>query len=499
MDATLIFFVAGFFLFCGVLASKISTVLRIPALLVFLAVGMFAGSEGVGKIVYEHFESANFIGSLALAFILFSGGYDASWKAAKRVLFRGTLLASLGVLLTAAILGAIVHFAFGVELDKAFLLGAIVSSTDAAAVFAIFKSRGSGLKGNLRTVLEFESGSNDPMAAFLTLFMISRVLEGGSSWEYLTIIPTFAIKMGVGVGGGFLIAKGIVWLFQRLRLEYEGLYYVLGIATVFLLYSVTEYCGGNGFMAAYVGGLTMGNSRFVYRRGLARFNDGIAWLMQLTVFLLLGLLVNPSELYANAGKDLFICAALMFVARPLAVATCLLGSRWTLKEQIAIDWGGFRGAAPIVLATFPALAGVDGAKDVFNSVFFIVLVSIAIQGKTFPTLTRLLGLAKNERERARAPLEFEETGDCNGQMFEFAMTKDAAAVGKTLAELQFPTGALVLLIRRDNKFIVPNGETVVSSRDDLIVFFDPLAHSDVERILTEKIEKADKTESAPPQ
>lgn len=485
MATTQVFFVAGFFLFAGILASKISTILRAPTLLVFLAVGMLAGTDGLLGVEFDDFETSNFIGSLALAFILFSGGYDTEWKSAKRVLFRGTLLASLGVLATAGLLGLFIHWALKLPLEYALLCGAVVSSTDAAAVFAIFRSRGFGLKGNLRPMLEFESGSNDPMAAFLTLFMIEKIASGdASALGYLTILPNFLLKMGVGVAAGLLIAKGAATLFKRLRLEYEGLYYVFGIATVFLLYSLAEFAGGNGFMAAYVGGMALGNRRFPYRHGLARFNDGIAWLMQATVFLMLGLLVTPSELVATIPSGLAVAAALLFVARPLAVELCLIGSRWTLKERLAIDWGGFRGAAPIVLATFPAISGVEGARELFNLVFFVVLISIFIQGKTFPALAKRLGLASDEPFRVRAPLEFEETGCGHERMYEFPVDADAALVGKSLAQLSLPGGALVLLIRRDNRFIVPRGETVVEAGDDLLVFYDPIAVPEVEEMLT---------------
>ncbi|MBR4834840.1 MAG: potassium/proton antiporter [Thermoguttaceae bacterium] len=499
METTQIFFVAGFFLFAGILASKISTILRAPTLLVFLAVGMLAGTDGFLKIEFDDFALSNFVGSLALAFILFSGGYDAQWSSAKRVLFRGTALASLGVLATAAFLGFFIHWALKVPLEYALLGGAVVSSTDAAAVFAIFRSRGFGLKGNLRPMLEFESGANDPMAAFLTLFMIEKILSGDTSaLGYLTILPMFLLRMAVGVAAGLLIAKGAATLFKRLRLEYEGLYYVFGIATVFLLYSLAEFAGGNGFMAAYVGGMALGNRRFPYRHGLARFNDGIAWLMQATVFLMLGLLVTPRELVGRIPDGLAVAAALLFVARPLAVELCLLGGSWTWKERLAISWGGFRGAAPIVLATFPAISGVEGARSLFNLVFFVVLVSIFVQGKTFPALARALGLASDERFRVRAPLEFEETEGGREKMYEFPVSEDLAVVGKSLAQLSLPGGALVLLIRRDNRFVVPRGETVVEAGDDLLLFYDPIAVPEIEALLakTSAEEAADAAKAA---
>jgi cell volume regulation protein A len=337
------------------------------------------------------------------------------------------------------------------------------------------------------------------MAAFLTLFMIEKILSGDTSaLGYLTILPMFLLRMAVGVAAGLLIAKGAATLFKRLRLEYEGLYYVFGIATVFLLYSLAEFAGGNGFMAAYVGGMALGNRRFPYRHGLARFNDGIAWLMQATVFLMLGLLVTPRELVGRIPDGLAVAAALLFVARPLAVELCLLGGSWTWKERLAISWGGFRGAAPIVLATFPAISGVEGARSLFNLVFFVVLVSIFVQGKTLPALARALGLASDERFRVRAPLEFEETEGGREKMYEFPVSEDLAVVGKSLAQLSLPGGALVLLIRRDNRFVVPRGETVVEAGDDLLLFYDPIAVPEIEALLakTSAEEAADAAKAA---
>ena len=480
-EATQIFLWTAAFLFLGVLASKISSALKVPILLVFLAIGMLAGSDGIGGIHYDNAEQANLIGTLALAFILFSGGYDTRWPNIRKILGYGTVLSSLGVLLTALSLGAAVSFMLHVPLEWGLLFGSVISSTDAAAVFAIFQSKNFRLKGNLRPILEYESGSNDPMAAFLTLFMIEKLAN--PSLSYAMILPMFLLRFSVGIGIGFLAARLMTALFNRLRLEYEGLYYVLGIGTIFFTFGLAEFLRGNGFIAVYVCALVMGNTRFVYKYGLGRFLDGLAWLMQVVIFLTLGLLVFPKKFPEMAFDGVLLAAALMFVVRPLAVFLCLIGSRFTWREKTLISWGGLRGAAPIVLATFPLIAGIDGADRLFDLVFFVVLLSILIQGKTLALLAALLRLNREETPRPRAPLEFEETGHSNDRLYEFLIPDDSPHLGKSIAELSLPPGALILLIWRDEKYHIPSGATVLCPGDTLCLFYDPIRHPEVEPFL----------------
>ncbi|MDD3587383.1 MAG: potassium/proton antiporter [Thermoguttaceae bacterium] len=478
------------FLLLGILSSKISSFLKIPTLLLFLGIGMLAGSDGIGGIDFEDYAGANYLGTMALAFILFSGGYDTRWHDIRSVLLPGAALASAGVFLTAVLLGIFSAWFLNVSWYWGLLLGSVISSTDAAAVFAIFRSRNFGLKGRLRPLLEFESGSNDPMAAFLTLFFIELIKHPEGS--LLIIFPVFFVKMSIGIALGALVARAMVWLFDHLCREYEGLYYVLGIATVFLAYSLTQLFWGNGFMAVYVCGLVMGNSQFVYKHGLARFNDGLAWLMQVAVFLVLGLLVSPVNLYHIAFEGFVIAMVLMFVVRPLIVWLCMFYTSFNMRELAIVAWGGFRGAAPIVLATFPAIAGFTNPTDVqqamrlFDIVFFVVVLSIFIQGKSLMPLAHRLQLSKADKLRLRSPLEFEVTGNSNDQLYEFEIGPLSAIIGQTLAELKLPKGALILLIRRKNGFVVPNGRTAIERDDDLLVFFDPIALPQVEAVLTAK-------------
>lgn len=471
----------------GACSSKISSRLNVPVLLVFLSVGMLAGSDFLEILSFENATAANIIGSVAMAFILFSGGYDTSWKSIKSVIGYGSVLSSLGVLLTALFVGI---FTFGLftigfryfpdslgfsekpSFEWCLLLGSIVSSTDAAAVFSILRSRSVSLRGRLQPLLEYESGSNDPMAAFLTVFMIEMILTPGQS--YWTILPNFLLKMSLGIFYGFLIAKLAVWLFNQIDFEYDGLYYVLGIGVVLLTLGVSEISYGNGFMAVYVCGTVMGNSKFIYQHGIGRFHDGIGWLMQVMLFGMLGLLSFPKQLGNVAIPGIAIALFMMFFARPFAVFLCMIKSKFTMKERLFISWVGLRGGAPIMLATFPLMEDLPDAWKMFSIVFFIVLASVLAQGKTLMPFARILKLDKPLRVSPRVPLEFENTGTINGDMREFDVLPGAPYIGRKLSELGLPKAALVLLIRRERGFVVPHGDTVIQAHDGLMVLADPV-------------------------
>ncbi|MEW6475348.1 MAG: potassium/proton antiporter, partial [Actinomycetota bacterium] len=298
----------------GVLASKISTHLGVPALLLFLGVGMLAGSDGVGGIHFEDFQLAQSVGIVALAFILFAGGLSTGWAEVRPVLAPGVALATVGVVVTALVAGGIAAWALDLSATTGFLLGAIISSTDAAAVFSVLRSRNVSLRGEIRPLLELESGSNDPMAVFLTVGFLELLTDPGRS--VLSLMPLFAQQMAVGAVLGYLLARGTVVAINRLRLEYEGLYPVVTLAVVVLTYGITALLGGSGFLAVYVAGIVMGNREFLHKKSLMRFHDAIAWLSQISMFLVLGLLVFPSELPAVAGRALLVAAALVLVARP---------------------------------------------------------------------------------------------------------------------------------------------------------------------------------------
>jgi len=326
----------------SVLASKASTWLGVPALLLFLLVGMLAGSEGPGGIWFDSPYVAQFLGTLALAYILFAGGIETDWPTVRPVLRPGIILATLGVFLTALLIALFAVHVLGFSWLEGLLLGSVMSSTDAAAVFSILRSRSVSLRGRLRPLLELESGSNDPMAVFLTLAVITLIKDPAAApWH---TVPLFAWQMLLGAGLGLLIGKLTVILVNRLGLEYEGLYPVLTLALVLLVYGATDALGGNGFLAVYVAGIIVGNEEFLYKRSLIRFHSAIAWLMQIAMFLSLGLLVFPSHLVPVIGPGLLTALFLMFIARPLSVWLCLLGSGFSSREKILI--AGSDSAAP---------------------------------------------------------------------------------------------------------------------------------------------------------
>lgn len=376
----------------SILASKASGRLGIPILLLCLILGMLAGSDGIGGIYFDDPSIAQFIGIIALIFILFSGGLETDWQSTRTVLLEGLLLSTLGVLMTTALVGwfayTIVHF----SLLEGLLLGSIVASTDAAAVFSILRARSLRLKSRVKSLVEFESASNDPMAVFLTLGVIRLLTLPDISVS--SLVRMFAIHIIFGSLAGCVMGSVIPWLINRVNLDHEGLYAVLIIALVLLTYSLTSWIGGNGFLAVYLTGLVMSNKEFFNKRELIRFQDSVTWFMQIIMFLALGLLVFPSKLLQVAEFDIAEAVFLMLVARPVSVFALTSFSQLQFKEKLMIAWMGLRGAVPIILATFPLVAGINKAEAIFNSVFFIVLTSMLFQGTSIPWVAKYLNLER---------------------------------------------------------------------------------------------------------
>lgn len=463
----LIFLGISLLFLISIIANKFSERLGVPALLIFLIVGMLAGSEGPGGIPFDNPGIAQTIGVIALAYILFSGGFDTKWGEIRPVLWQGIALSTVGVLLTAACLGAFAVLVLGFSPLTGLLLGAVVSSTDAAAVFSVLRMARARLKGNLRPFLEFESGSNDPMAVFLTTGVIALILTPGTSG--LALIPMFVQQMVVGGLLGYGMGKGIAFLINRLKLESEGLYPVLTLAMVLMTYGLTATVGGNGFIAVYVSGLVMGNSVVVYKKSLIRFHDGIAWLMQIVMFLALGLLVFPSELVPVIVPGLLAAFFLILIARPIAVFITLLPWKMPMNEKALVSWVGLRGAVPIILATYPLVAGVPDAEMIFNIVFFIVLVSALVHGTSIPSVARWLGLAAPLQEKRKLSREFDVDPDTPSELLELVVPPDALAVGKQVVDLGLPKGALIILMQKGDERFVPSGSTVIEADDTLLL------------------------------
>jgi cell volume regulation protein A len=368
--------------------AKLSDKLGIPTLLLFIGIGMLAGSEGPGGIYFDDAALAQSIGVIALVFILFAGGLETQWNEVKPVVWHAASLATSGILITTVCIGVFSVIVLHVSLLHGLLLGAIISSTDAAAVFSVFRSKNIGLRGRLRPLLELESGCNDPMAVFLTIGIIQVITSPDASpWS---IAQLFVMQMLIGGIAGVLMGKALVYVLNHLHLGYEGIYPVLSLAFACLVYGATASAGGSGFLAVYIAGMIVGNSNFIHKQSQLRFFDGLAWLSQITMFVTLGLLVFPSQLSPVVGSGLLIAIFVMLIARPVSVFISLSFSRLGWREKAFISWVGLRGSVPIILATFPLIAGVQEAHVIFNLVFFIVITSSLIQGWSIPMIARFL-------------------------------------------------------------------------------------------------------------
>lgn len=463
---TILLWVAAI-LFISVASSKLSDKTSVPVLLVFLAVGMLAGSEGIGGISFDNVPLAKDVGIVALVFIIFSGGLDTEWKEVRGVLWPGLVLSTAGVLATAAIAGGAAVFLLGFSPLEGLLLGSIVSSTDAAAVFSVLRSKRISLAPPLKPLLELESGSNDPMAIFLTVGFVSLLTAGGMGAADL--VPRFLLDMSVGGLTGYAMARVIVVVIRKLKLDYEGLYPVITISLVMLTYGLAARLGGNGILAVYIAGLMLSRAGFPNKKTVMRFHDGLAWIMQIVMFVTLGLLVFPSHLVPLIGAGLLFTLLLMFVARPAGVLLCLLPFRLTLRKKAMVAWVGLRGAVPIILATFPFVAGIPKAETIFNIVFFVVIASVFIQGTSIPWVARLLRLDAPLPGRQSHPIEFERTEAIDADLTDVIVPYGSGAVGLTLGDLKLPEKCLVVMIGRGTRYIIPSGQTALEEGDVLLV------------------------------
>ncbi len=462
-----ILLIGSFLLLISLVAGKTSYRFGVPTLILFLGIGMLAGSEGIGGIHFDNPAIARFIGIVSLNFILFSGGLDTNWSSIKPCFWKGFSLSTLGVLLTAVTLGTFVWALTDFTIYEGLLLGAIVSSTDAAAVFSILRSQKLALKGNLRSTLEFESGSNDPMAYVLVLVFLGLVVN--QDQNLLTVVPTFIQQMALGGIAGYAFGRFSKFMINKIKLDFEGLYPVLVIAMMFLSFSATDFIGGNGFLAVYMCAVYLGNQDLIHKKTILKVFDGLAWLFQIVLFLTLGLLVFPSNIIPIIGVGLLISFFLILVARPLSVMISLAFFRMRMRNRLYISWVGLRGAVPIVFATYPLLEGIDKADMIFNVVFFVSVTSVIIQGTTLPLLARWLHVALPERVKRREPSDMLLSEQMKSSMVEVTIPPKACADGKKIVELHFPSHAIIAMIKRDDKYITPNGNTELKAGDRLVI------------------------------
>lgn len=466
--------VGAVLMMAGVLIQKPGYRYGLPALLLFLIVGMLFGSDGLG-IEFDNVESAQLVGMVSLSIILFSGGLSTRLKDIRPVLGPGLVLSTLGVLLTTLFTGLFVWWISGFSwtsihfaLLPSILLAATMSSTDSASVFGILGTQKMGLKHHLRPILELESGSNDPMAYLITVMLVS-VLSTGQDLVILNLVKTLIVQLSVGSMLGYGFGRLGTWMINHLKLDNRALYPILLVAICFLTFSLTDSTGGNGYLAIYVAGIVIGNSELNCRRETLTFIDGLSWLSQIVMFLMLGLLVNPKEMFGVVGMALLVGAFMILVGRPLAVFLSLIPFRdIPVRAKIFTSWVGLRGAVPILFATYPVVAGLENHHTIFNIVFFITILSLLLQGTTITWLAHKLGLAEPlANDVADFGVELPENAGSN--LTEIDLTPAMLADGNTLRDLHLPAGQLVMMIKRGDQFFVPNGTQTLQEGDRLLV------------------------------
>lgn len=469
-------------------ASKMTRRFGVPVLLVFMGIGMLAGSEGIGGVEFSDFKLAQAVGVTSLAFILFSGGLDTDMSSVRRVAVPAISMATVGVAITCAVVGGAAYLVLDVPFETALLVGAVVSSTDAAAVFLVLRSQSVDLRGDLRPALELESGSNDPMAVFLTIGLLTVITEPDTTPVDLVLL--FVQQMLLGAVLGYVLARIAVLVINKVRLVEDGLYPVMTIAFAALIFGGTATLGGSGFLAVYIAGIVIGNARIVHRHTIMKFHDALAWLAQILMFLVFGLLAFPSQIASVAVEGMLIAAVLVFVARPIATFISLPTRRFALKGKLLISWVGLRGAVPIILATFALAENIEHAELVFDVVFFTVFVSVLVQGTTVTSAARFLGLAVPANVGFASPLAFNPVDELS-EMNTFEFVVEPAAADQQLLDLDLPKGVLVLLVTRDTIHLVPEGNTVLAENDRVLVLAPESARGGLREIFEARPGRSD--------
>ncbi len=475
-NAEEILLIASVILFFSIFAGKAGYRFGLPALLLFLGVGMLFGSDGLG-IQFSDPHIAQFVGMLALSIILFSGGMDTKIAEVRPIAPQGVILATVGVLATTFLTGAFIYWVSGfvsqyvsLTFPQSLLMAAVMSSTDSASVFSILRSKGVYLKQRLRPTLELESGSNDPMAYMLTLILIAYIQQGGAM-NIGDALLSLTIQLVVGAMGGYLFGKITVFIINKINIDNASLYPILLLAAAFFTFSATTLCKGNGYLAVYIAGLIVGNSKIVHKKSIGTFFDGFAWLWQIVMFLTLGLLVNPHELLPVASLGLTVGIFMIIIARPASVFLCLLPFKnFNLKGKLYISWVGLRGAVPIIFATYPLIAGVDHAGLIFNVVFFITILSLLIQGTTVTLAAKWLDQIDEPEKKDEFGIELPE--DIKSVMSEIDMTPEVLSHGNKLMQLSLPDHTLAVMVKRNGLYFIPKGDTELRENDKLLMISD---------------------------
>lgn len=468
-----ILLIGAVLIFSSILISKTGYRFGIPTLLLFLLVGMGFGSDGLG-LQFNSASEAQFIGMIALSIILFTGGMDTKIRDIRPVMAQGILLSTVGVLITTLLTGGFIYFLsiytstqIAMPLLTCLLLAATMSSTDSASVFNLLRSQKMNLKENLRPMLELESGSNDPMAYMLTIALI-QVITSGSDLHIGVIGQNLLIQFFFGGVIGFAMGQFAIWLINKIGLSNSSLYPILLLSLVFITFTVTDLLKGNGYLAVYITGVVVGNARLAYRKEINTFMNGLTWLFQIVMFLSLGLLVNPHEMLEVAPVALLIGLFMIVVARPISVFACLLPFRkMTNHARWFVAWVGLRGAVPIIFATYPVVAEIPGSNQIFNIVFFITLLSLIFQGMTIASGARVLHLDLPE-EKEGNEFGVELPDEIDSQLMDQTLTAEMLENGNRLVDMDIPRGTLVMLVKRGNEFIIPNGQVELQVGDKLL-------------------------------
>ncbi|QEG39279.1 potassium/proton antiporter [Roseimaritima ulvae] len=475
-------FVTGILLLLGIASNKFSARLGVPVLFVFLMVGMLAGSEGIGGIEFEDYSLANGIGTVALCVILLDGGIRTSYSSIRSAWKPAGVLATVGVFITAILTGLAASWILELSILQGLLLGSIIGSTDASVVFSVLRGGGVEIRPRLASTLEVESGSNDPMAIFLTIGLVEVLSGQAALGPGLGVLFVQQMFFGATVGLGLGWAGG--WLLGRSQLGAAGLYPVMATAFGLLSFGMAAELGGSGFLAVYLTGVVIGNQRPIFHRGILLFHDVMAWMCQILMFIALGLLSFPSRLLEAALPAMLISVVLIFVARPIAVFLCGLPFKYNRRELSFISWVGLKGAVPITLATFPMLAGLPSAAIIFDTVFFVVLVSALVQGWSLPLVAKWLAVDIPRRREPPVTLEISSLRNVDGDIVDYYVDEHCIAKGRKISELALPDGVVIALIVRDEEIIPPQGRSVLNAGDHVVVVLRPASRSMVDQVFS---------------
>lgn len=459
---------SGLVLLLCIISSKIFYKWGVPVLLVFIIIGMLFGSDGIGGIYFDNYDMTYYLSSIALVFIMFYGGFCTEWKKTKTIIKPAIMLSTVGVVITAGLTGLFCYYVLKTTMLEGLLIGSVSASTDAASVMSILRSRNLKLKNNIDSLIEFESGSNDPTAYMLTSIVILLLTATN---DISLGIPTMIAKQIIFGGTvGYILAQITVLILRKLEFDIEGLYPIFTVAVALLAYSVSYSLGGNGYLSVFIAGIVIGNAKIPYKKSLNHFFDGLSWIMQIMLFFMLGLLAFPSQIPAVILKGTAISIFLIVLGRPIAVFLILSVFKIPIKEQLFISWVGLRGAASLVFAIYAITSLKSIENDIFHIIFFVALFSVAIQGSLIPWIAKKLGLLDEKNETYE--VEETTTDKIKGCMFELQVEKDSIFINKPIMDCEIPSDVLIIMIKREDKVVIPKGFTIIKENDTLVFTSD---------------------------